>query len=233
MKTVVVMQPYFFPYLGYFQLAASSSVFVFLDDVAFIKQGWINRNRWLVQGKAHLFTVPLVAPSINRSIATTLIVDNLQWRSKLIRQLEQAYARAPFRAPVIDLVRSVLSSPHRSISTLAAASVRASCSYVGLHVSWKSSSDSFPLHELKGASRIISICRELEANRYINAPGGKELYDTTKFAKAGIELKFLKPVLPTYSQLGNSFVSGLSIIDVLMFNPPETVRSWMEAYELE
>lgn len=233
MKTAVVMQPYFFPYLGYFQLVAASSVFVFLDDTTFIKGGWINRNRCLVQGKAHLFTVPLCASSSNRSIATTLVTEDFRWRSRLLRLLEQTYARAPLRDPVLELVEQVISTQRRSIGDLAAASVRAVCAHVGLSTTWQSSSEAHPAQGHTGAERIIDICRALRATRYVNAPGGRELYTSTEFARAGIELRFLRPTLRAYAQTGGGFVSGLSIIDVLMFNPPEQVRAWMGAYELE
>lgn len=233
MKTVVVMQPYFFPYLGYFQLVAASSVFIFLDDVAYIKRGWINRNSFLVQNRAHVFTVPLQAPSINRQIATTLVAEDPRWQSHLIRLLENAYAHAPFRDAVLGLVQQVVSEPQRSIGNLAATSVRTVCAYVGLPATWQMSSEAHPRNGLKGAARIVDICRTLDATRYVNAPGGKDLYDSSEFLRAGIELRFLRPVLPAYVQSGGQFVRGLSIIDVLMFNPPEQVRAWMEAYELE
>ena len=233
MKTVVVMQPYFFPYLGYFQLAAASTVFVFLDDVAFIKRGWINRNNFLVQNRAHLFSVPLQAPSINRQIATTLVAEDPNWQIQMLRMLENAYARAPFRNDILVLVKQVLSLPYRSIGDLAAASVRAVCAHVGMPVTWQTSSENHPQNRLTGTERIIDICRTLNATCYVNAPGGKDLYDPGEFARSGIELRFLRPVLPPYSQAGGAYVSGLSIIDVLMFNPPDVVRAWMEAYELE
>lgn len=233
MKTVVVMQPYFFPYLGYFQLVAASSVFVFLDDVTFIKRGWINRNSFLVKNRAHLFSVPLQAPSIHRQIAATLVTEDPHWQSQLLRLLENSYARAPYRDSVLGLVRQILSTSQQSIGDLAAASVRAVCAHVGLSTTWQTSSEGHPSQGLTGAERIIDICRTLQATRYVNAPGGKELYDPAEFARAGIELRFLRPTLRAYAQTGGAFVGGLSIIDVLMFNPPEQVRAWMEAYELE
>jgi len=233
MKTVVVMQPYFFPYLGYFQLVAASSEFVYLNDVAFIKGGWINRNRFLVQGREHLFTVPVAAASSHRSIANTTIGGPLGWSDRFLRLLDQSYARAPNRAATLNLVRQVVSFPHASIAALAEESVRAVCAYVGLRTEWRRSNEDALRSDLKGAARVLNICQTLGADRYVNAPGGKELYDAEVFSRAGIDLRFLRPALPPYDQKGPEFVPGLSIIDLLMFNPREQVRTWMETYELD
>ncbi len=233
MKTVVVMQPYFFPYLGYFQLVAASSVFVNLQDVTYIKGGWINRNQFLVQGRAHLFTVPLGAASSHRTIDATPIADTSDWRPRFLRLLEQAYARAPFRDNILSLVSKVIDQPCPSIGRLAEESVRAVCAHVGLAPHWRHSPEFQFSDGRKGSARVRGICQALDATRYVNAPGGKALYDKQDFGRAGIELRFLRPVLPQYEQAGGPFVSGLSIIDVLMFNSPEQTRAWMEAYELD
>jgi len=233
MKTVAVMQPYFFPYLGYYQLVAASSAFVFLDDVTFINRGWINRNRFLVKGSAHLFTVPLRGASIHRFINEIEVADEQNWRTHFLCLLEHSYARAPYLAETLRLVQKITLSSHSSISLLAEESIRAVCEYVGLETQWQNSSIYHPKNGLKGAARIIDICRRLNATRYVNAPGGKALYTDDEFNQHGIELRFLRPTLPPYGQNTREFVEGLSIIDVLMFNPPDKVRSFMEAYELE
>lgn len=233
MRTAVVMQPYFFPYLGYFQLVAASSVFVYFQDASYIKGGWINRNRVLVQGRPHVFTVPIEKASSHRTIEATNIANAQDWRSHFVRLLEQAYARAPFRDRVLNLVSNVVYSTTSSIGRLAEESVRAVCAYVGFVPQWRQSHEFQFSDSPRGAARIKRICQALEAERYVNAPGGKALYDAQDFQRAGIELRFLRPVLPEYEQTGGAFVSGLSIIDVLMFNSPEVTRTWMEAYELE
>jgi hypothetical protein len=227
------MQPYFFPYLGYFQLAAASSVFVFLDDVTFIKGGWINRNRFLVQGQAHTFSVPLRGASSHRLIGDVTIAEDTDWRTRFLRLLEQSYARAPFRTDTLALVRSVLSSTHASIGSLAAASVKAVCAHVGVQPAWLSSREAHPAAGRKGSGRVLELCRALDANRYVNAPGGKALYSAAEFSAQGIELRFLSPPSIRYNQFGQDFVAGLSIIDVMMFNSVTQVRALMEAYSLE
>jgi hypothetical protein len=233
LKSVAIMQPYFFPYLGYFQLAAAASVFVFLNDAAFIKGGWINRNRYLHQGSARFFTVPLQHASPNRRIDEIGIAEVRNWQRTLLRALEQSYARAPHRDATLGLVEGVLSRPHRDIGGLAAESVRAVCAYVGLSPAWQESRRDHPGSGLGGAARVLELCGALGATRYVNAPGGRPLYDAAQFARAGIELRFLRPVLPPYDQQVDGFVAGLSIIDALMFNSAPVVRTWMEAYELE
>jgi hypothetical protein len=233
MKTVGVMQPYFFPYLGYFQLVAASTIFVHLDDVAFIKGGWINRNRVLVQGNVHTISVPVRGASSHRIIRATPVAEEQNWRTPLLRLLEQAYARAPFRDQTLRLVERTICATYESIGALAEESIRAVCRHVGLSATWQRSSVDHPPRNLTGTARILAICRALGANRYINAPGGRHLYAPEVFAREGIELRFLRPVLPRYPQASQEYISGLSIIDVLMCNPPEQVRQWMEAHELE
>ena len=233
MKTVVIMQPYFFPYLGYFQLAAAASVFVTLDDVSFIKGGWINRNRFLVQNRAHMFTVPVKSASSNRLINATQIAGDDIWKKSFIRLLNESYAHAPYYRETIALVNRVIHKAHASIGDLADDSVRTTCAHIGLEKKWLKSRDTCLADSLKGTARILEICQSLGANRYVNAPGGKELYRHKQFAQLGIELRFLKPFLPPYRQQSGEFVGGLSIVDVLMYNPRDLVRNWIEGYELE
>lgn len=230
--TAAIMQPYLFPYLGYYQLISASDTFVFLDDVAFMKRGWINRNRILVAGNAFLFTVPVRAASQNRSIRETEIAEVGAWRRRLERTLRHAYANAPFLAETLDLVHAVISRSTSSIAELAAESVRAVCAHLELPASFRSSSE-LDTDDTTGAERIIALCQACGATRYVNPPGGTELYDRSQFARAGIDLKFLRPHLPEYSQRADPFVPGLSIIDVLMCNPRETVRTWAQTFDLE
>ena len=230
---LAVMQPYFFPYLGYYQLIHSVDRFVFLDDVTFIKQGWINRNRILLQGEARLITVPLSRASSNRRICDVEL-SHQPWRAKLEKTFDAAYRKAPYYAEVAALFAEVI---HRkgdgTIAELASDSVRTVTLRLGLSTEFVESTRGYSNEELRGQDRVLDVCRREEASVYVNPPGGRELYDAASFAREDIELLFLEPVLAPYVQGRGNFEPGLSILDVLMFNGFEGTRSMVEQYRLE
>ncbi|WAB89701.1 MULTISPECIES: WbqC family protein [Pseudomonas] len=225
---LAVMQPYFFPYLGYYQLAGSVDHFVFLDDVAFIRRGFIHRNSILLDGAPHRFTLPVSDLSQNRAINEHCFVGDYR---TFLAKLHHAYAHAPHFRGVQDLVAQVCSRPERNVALKAADSVRAVFDYLDLPLSCSFASEQPPAG-LGGQQRILALCRHFGAERYHNASGGRELYDATVFAEQGVELRFLQPHLRPYTQPGTGFVPGLSIIDVLMHNPVEVVRSMLADYDL-
>ncbi|WP_316016148.1 WbqC family protein [Roseobacter sp. HKCCA0434] len=226
--TVAVMQPYLFPYLGYFQLIAASGSFVFYDDVAFIKGGWINRNRVLAPGGGlQVFSAALDGgQSSSRSIADTPLSARRDWQRKFARTLRESYARAPHVDAVCALVDRVLDAPGDSIADLACRSVRAVCDHVGLAPRFERSSQFAPeTRALDRTGRLIELTRRLGGERYLNLEGGRALYGPGPFAEAGLELRFLAPRLEPYPQGRKAdFVPGLSVLDALMWTPPETVR---------
>lgn len=232
---LAVMQPYLFPYIGYFQLIKAVDTFVFYDDVNFIKQGWINRNQILVNHDPNLFTVPLKKASSFKQINEIEINYALypQWKKKFLRKIEQSYAKAPYFKEVFPIVSNVFSAPVSNISNLAVQSVIETSTYLGLNKKFKVSSEEFSkTKEFERTKRLISINRQLKANTYINALGGKELYSKEEFRREGINLHFLKPNLNAYEQFGGEFVKGLSIIDVLMFNSKEKTFKILNEYSL-
>ncbi len=233
---LAVMQPYIFPYLGYFQLIAASDVFVFYDDVNFIKGGWIHRNRILVNNSDNMFTIPLIKPSSFRSICETEINFRIldKWKRTFIKTIIQSYKKAPYFKEVYSLIDSVLSLKEpTTISVLASKSVLAVCNYLGIEKKWLYSSQQFPNSKNKGRTeRLLYISTELGCDTYINTTGGKELYLSTDFINAGVTLKFIKTEAVVYSQFSNTFVPNLSIIDVLMFNSKAEVRALLEKYSL-
>jgi len=228
---LAVMQPYLFPYLGYFQLLEAVDRFVVLDDVTFIKGGWINRNRILLDGEPHLFTVPLKKSSTNRLIRD-IHVSPEPWRPKLLRMLRAAYQKAPHRDPALELVESILEAAEGPISDLAFASVTGVCDYLGMEREFVRTTSVYGNDDLKGQERVLDICKREGAATYVNVLGGRELYGHAAFAAAGIELRFVETLPREYPQLGGPFQPGLSIIDVLMFNSPDAVRELMQSHRL-
>ena len=223
------MQPYIFPYVGYFQLINATDKFIFYEDVSFIKQGWINRNRILLNGKEHMFSVPLKGISSFRNIneVETDTKTYLSWKRKFYKTLEFSYSKAPFFESVYPLVRNVLDKDDTSISELAMNSVVNTAEYLLLPVAFSSSADTYGNEELAGQNRVMDICLKEKASDYINPIGGEELYSKEEFAKSGISLQFIKPGISSYSQYHFPFVPGLSIIDVMMFNSAASIREML------
>jgi len=217
---LAIMQPYLFPYLGYFQLVAAVDKFVFYDDVNFIKNGWINRNRVLLGGEPRYFTVPLSGASPNLRINQVLVVPDNAWRGRLCQSLRQAYARAPHFQAVNELFTNVIHTDDMRISEIAKRSVVVVAAYLGLRTEFVSSSAIYANDALRGVDRVLDICQHEKASVYVNLPGGRTLYDEAKFTAADIDLRFIEPHLAVYHQCDPAFHAGLSILDVLMFNAP-------------
>ncbi len=229
---VAIMQPYIFPYIGYFQLINAVDCFVFLDDAQFIKRGWINRNRILVNGESYLFTVPLENVTQNRLINETQLHNIEKWKRKFFRTIEHAYKNAPQFNEVYEIIKNTFSKDHDTVSSLAIESIKLVSSYLNLTTTFKRSSVSHTNKQLKGADRIINICETEGASTYINPKGGIELYSKTVFDNKGIALYFLDSHEFNYNQSASSFAPNLSIIDVLMYNDRETIERQMNAYNL-
>lgn len=226
---LAIMQPYLFPYLGYFQLVAAVDTFVFYDDVNFIKNGWINRNRLVLAGEVRYITVPLAGASPYRKINQVGVQPPELWQRKVLESIRQSYARAPFFAPVFALVSQVLTHGGSEIGEMAKASILAVAGYLNVHARFVDSSSVYANGALSGTDRVLDICRQERATHYVNLPGGRALYAASPFHAQGLELGFVDTRLPTYPQFSKSFQPGLSIIDVLMFNSPEASRSLLAA----
>lgn len=231
---IAIMQPYLFPYIGYFQLIAAADKFVVYDDVSFIKQGWINRNRILVNRQSYMFSVPLEHQSSFRLIKDTLINRSqyAPWKTKFLKTLTETYRKVPQFSEVLPLVENILAEPSEHIADLSRKSLEAVCGYLEITTPFVRSSTEFDNAALSGQDRVIDICRKEEAQIYINLAGGVELYGTAEFARHGLQLLFIKPVGISYCQSGDNFVPNLSVIDVLMFNSKETVKQMLQSLEV-
>jgi hypothetical protein len=225
---IAVMQPYIFPYLGYFKLVSGVSRFVFLDDVNFIKKGWINRNRLLISGEVKYFTVPLSGASQNALICEVPVLNDRVWRRKFEASVVQSYSKAFYFEQVYSLLSSVLFGGHDMIGEMAKDSVLKVADYLSLPVEFVLSSGIYRNQTLKAEKRILDICRKEESSVYLNLDGGRDLYCAASFAASGVELAFVDSRLPAYPQFSLSFEPGLSIIDVLMHNSPSQVLEMLK-----
>lgn len=229
---VAIMQPYLFPYLGYFQLLHAVDKFVLLDDVNFINKGWVNRNRILLNGDSFFLTVPLQKASQNKLIHEIDILPEGGWKRKFLKTVELAYRKAPFFNQVYPMIESTMLSGESTIAALAYRAVKSICRYLDVEREIVATSVVYNNTHLKAQEKIIDICFREKADEYINPDGGKALYEPQLFKEKDISLKFLKPTLPSYRQFGQKFVPALSIIDVIMFNSREQVRQYLAQYEL-
>lgn len=232
---LAIMQPYLFPYVGYFQLIHAVDTFVIYDDVAFIKQGWIARNRILINGQASFFNVPVRHASSFTLIRDTAIDDDPQhrrWTEQLLKTFETAYRRAPQFARVFPLLEAVFGRKTARVADLAAASLKAVADFLEISTRFVETSTVYGNADLKGEARVLQICAAERASAYVNASGGAALYSRDRFDAQGVQLMFLEPRPIEYRQFNAAFVPWLSIVDVLMFNPRERVRELLDQYDL-
>lgn len=214
-----IMQPYFLPYLGYFQLMTSTDRFVYYDDVAYIKQGWINRNNMLLNGQSHLFTLELKGASSFKKINDIEVGGN---RMKLLKTFQQAYIKYPYFKDVEPLLVRIFECKLTNLFNYILETHLDIFHYLSIDVNYLVSSAINKDDNLKGKDKVIDICKNLGATSYVNAIGGQHLYSKDDFRKENIELYFLKS--------GN--IPRLSIIDVMMNYPPEYIRNMLNDYEL-
>ncbi len=229
---VAIMQPYLFPYIGYYQLINAVDIFIVYDDVAFIKQGWINRNNLLLNNKKFLFFVPVKGISSFKKIFDTEIDYKMKWAKKMLMTIEQAYKKAPYFQDVFPILQSVLESQKATISELATESLLQVCKYLEIETEFKLSSVLYKDTELKGKERVIEICLHEKATHYINPIGGQELYSKEDFLMHNLHLNFIKTEQISYNQFNNEFIPSLSIIDVLMFNSLDEIKVMLNQFEL-
>lgn len=214
---VAVMQPYLFPYIGYFQLIGLVDYFVIFDDVNYIKNGWINKNRILQQGHITPITLPVQKASQNRKINQHCRTTDLKQLDKLKKQIKQSYAKAPFFDDVYPLICNIIDNPEVNLAKYVTHSLVEISSYMGLKTKFIYASQLSNHDDWDDAQRrIIDITQQLSGTEYYNLPGGKALYDDNVFSNSGIALHFINPQLIQYQQQSKSFSSGLSIIDFLM-----------------
>ncbi len=222
---LAIMQPYFLPYIGYFQLMTAVDKFILLDDVNFINRGWINRNRIAVSGEPHWLTLPLVKASQNRLINEIEIVDDETWKTKTMRMLETSYAGAPFAREILPIFSKLLTEAKGRLSPFLYHSLSELADYIGIEVKIEPTSAMYPKGGQSGAARILDICRKEGATAYLNLSGGRELYNLEMFAAHDIELLFLDPNLTALSlRHGGREGPSLSILDLLLFNSATAIR---------
>jgi hypothetical protein len=215
-----IMQPYFFPYIGYFQLIKSVDVFVVYDNIKYTKKGWINRNRMLQNGKDVMFSLPLKNDSDSLDVCERELATDFN-RDKLLNQIKGAYRCALYFEQTFPLVERIMHYKDNNLFRFLHNSIVSTCKHLLIDTEIRVSSEIAIDHSLKNQDKVLVLCEALGASTYVNAIGGMALYSKETFREKGIELKFIQSKPFEYPQFGEAFVPWLSIIDVMMFNSKE------------
>ncbi|MDK2772955.1 MAG: WbqC family protein [Flavobacterium sp.] len=231
-KTIAIMQPYFFPYIGYFQLINAVDRFIVYDDVNFINKGWINRNSILSNGDRLLITLPLDKSSQNKLINEIEIAKDEKWKLKTLKSIQSLYSKAPFFKEIFPVIESLIASEQLNLATFNFHLLKTISNFLAIETEFVLSSQTYQNQNLKAQDRILDICKVESCSRYINPIGGVALYDKEVFLKNNIQLYFLQTQKIEYKQYKNEFVPWLSIIDVMMFNTKEEVQKMLTQYTL-
>jgi hypothetical protein len=225
MKTAI-MQPYFFPYLGYFQLIHAVDQFIFLDNVNYIKRGWIHRNRIMTKSGIIYFGASTSKSSQFQKINEVKIVADEKWRNKLLKTLRHAYGSAINFEAVNALVKDALETNTSYLSEICKKGIGNICKYLEINTNLIDSSQDYNTSDLRGQQRILKICKDSSASHYINPTGGRDLYDYDIFERQGIKLNFIQMKKIDYEN------QSLSIIDILMHCKKESIQSYLHEYTL-
>jgi hypothetical protein len=230
---VAIMQPYFFPYIGYFQLINSVDKFIIYDNIQYTKKGWINRNRILVNKKDQLITLPIKKDSdylnvVERELSKSWEID----KNKMLNVIKSSYNKAPYFQDTFELISKCLNNPETNLFKFIYDSIVSINNYLEIKTPIIISSTVDMDHTLKSQDKVLSLCKKQNADIYINSIGGVELYDKETFKKNNIELNFIKSNPIQYKQFNNEFTSWLSIIDVMMFNSKQQIKEYLNNYTL-
>lgn len=231
--TVGIMQPYFLPYIGYYQLINTVDTFVVYDNIEYTKKGWINRNKILCNNDEKLFSIPVKADSDYLNINERFLADNaLKQRKKIVAQIYNSYRKAAFFDDVYPLIEKLFLFNNLNLFEFIFNALKETCKFLDINTTFVMSSHLNIDVTLKGQNKVLAICKELQTKTYINAIGGQSLYDKMAFKNQGTKLYFLKTGDINYKQFSQSFIPFLSIIDVLMFNSKTEIKRMLNEFEL-
>lgn len=229
---LAIMQPYFFPYIGYWQLLNAADRFVIYDDVNFIKKGWINRNRIMISGEPRYITVPLDGASQNKRICDITVQAAPHWRRKMLASIEQGYRKSPYFAEIYPEVDTMIRLETGCLADYLAQQLLNMARLLRIDTEIVATSREYQNGDMSGQERVLDICAREGATAYLNLPGGQKLYDPDIFKAANIDLNFLSAHASPYQQRISGFVPDLSVIDALMEVGTAGVRSQLEEYDL-
>lgn len=229
---VGIMQPYFFPYIGYWQLINAVDKFIIYDNIQYTKNGWIRRNRILLNGEDKMISIPLKKDSDFLDINKRFLSDIDKGRGKIINQIKMAYSKSPEFENVFPIIERAISKEEKNLFDYIYSTIKVIIDYLEIKTEIIISSDINMDHSLKNKDRVVKICKKVEATEYLNPIAGIELYNKEEFKSQGIQIKFLKTEVTEYKQFDNTFIPNLSIIDILMFNSKDRVKEMLNKHVL-
>jgi len=230
---IAIMQPYFFPYIGYFQLINAVDEFVIYDNIKYTKKGWINRNKIFVNGKDSYITLPLRKDSDYLNVRDRYLAEIWHLKKKkMLNRLIESYRKSPNFDFVFPIIKKGIMFEEYNLFNFLLNCLKLTKDYLEIQTPFLIASTIPINHELKAEKKVIEICKARNANIYLNSSGGIKLYEKDNFKNEGIDLLFHKPNYITYKQFNNSFVPSLSIIDVMMFNSKQKINELLKDYEL-
>lgn len=234
MKKVAIMQPYLFPYIGYFQLIDAADEFIIYDNVQWIKGGWINRNRILTNNGPEYISLPVKKDSYKKNINERRYSVGFEDNKRMILdRVEDAYEGAPYFTETYQIIQQCFNIGIENVAQFNTKALQLCCEYLGITTTISVSSEILGVkNNLRGQHRVIDIAKTVGARHYINAIGGRLLYDNKDFANNGLKLSFLETRLKPYKQFGNVYTPGMSIIDIMMFNSLTDIKTMLNEYDL-
>lgn len=228
------MQPYLFPYIGYYQLINYVDKFIIYDDVQYIQGGWINRNKILMRNKEQLFTFSLKKDNFKKNINDRELSNRFNTeKTNFFQTLDACYRKAPYYKQTISLLEEIFDDQGGNLSIFIIKQLKVICEYLNIKTPFVISSELGNPHHLHSEDRVIALCQTFHATEYINPIGGKELYYKEHFFAKKIDLKFLRSMPVHYQQFSDEFIPYLSIIDILMFNSERDITNLLKEFKLE
>ena len=227
---IAIMQPYFLPYIGYFQLINAVDKFVIYDNIEFTKKGWINRNRILVNGQDVYITLPLKRDSDYLDVRERFLADS--WLSdgkSMLNRIAGAYRKAPYFKIVYSLIEKCILFEQNNLFQFIFNSLSLVNEYLHIQTPLVVSSTISIDHELRAEKKVMALCQACHAAEYINPIGGISLYQKDDFQQAGLSLYFLKSNEFIYRQFNHDFIPWLSIVDVMMFNSTTEIKEYLNS----
>ncbi len=231
---LAIMQPYFLPYIGYFQLESAVDKFVIYDNIEFTKSSWINRNRILVNGRDAYITLPLKRDSDYLDVRERFLADCwVTERRTMLNKIANAYRKSPNFKLVYPLIEECMLFEEKRLFQFIFHSLVLVNEYLGIKTPVLVSSTISINHELKAEKKVKALCKAMNATEYVNPIGGSNLYQKDDFHRDGLELRFIKSGDIVYGQFDHAFVPWLSIVDVMMFNSRDRIQQYLSvSYEL-
>lgn len=226
---LAIMQPYFFPYIGYFQLINSVDTFVIYDDVNYIKGGWINRNKIASKStgnKPVYFGLTLEKQSSFEKIYEVKTRQNDFYNDKLKTKISHCYKKSPHYDKVFPLFKEVIDLDSNYLTDINYYGIKKICKFLNINTKIIKTSRQISNNNLSGQDRIIDICKKLNCTKYINAIGGRQLYNSKDFHSNGIDLKFVNTIPVDYEWW------DLSIIHQMMTFDQTRLQNMLNSYKL-